>query len=192
MLALHVLCEGSGSRKNNKMTAIEVAEAAAMTTTKANDPITLSVITILGFVIFFIAIGGPIMGLYKDFKKARADNTKSDAESLLYEQLQAQLQQNSNAILKLQEERNEWFKKATLLEHEVEKLKTFEAMVTSMKERLAVKDRVIEARDGEIRSLTRTILEMKDQLHALELRLSRDEANFCNECILKKSHMDAP
>lgn len=146
------------------------------------DPISMVLLTVLGGVVLMIAIGGPIMGLYRDYKKNSAENAKSDAESLLFQQLQQQMTSNSEAIIKLQNERNEWFSKAIALEHEVQKLKAFEAMVNAMKDRLNEKDRVIEARDAEIRTLTRTILQMKDQLHALEIRLNKDEQEGCMAC----------
>ena len=44
-----------------------------------------------------------------------------------------------------------------------------------MKARLAEKDVALEKRDDEIRVLTRTILEMKDSIHELQMRLAKDE-----------------
>ena len=168
------------------------AQAAAETVKTlangSNDPVSATLLTVLGGVILLIAIGGPIMGLYRDYKKNNAENSRSDAESLLYQQLQQQMTSNSDAIIKLQNERNEWFSKAVALEHEVQKLKTFEIMVNGMKDRLNDKDRVIEERDKEIRNLTRTILGMKDQLHALEMRLNKDEQEFCQVCKFKERH----
>lgn len=162
--------------------ALIVAETTRAMSDGSKDPITLSLITVLGAVVLMIAIAGPIMGLYKDYRKNKAENTKSDTEALLFKQLQTQLTSMAEAIIKLQDERNAWFSKALELETEVNKLKTFELMVNTMKEKLNEKDEAIQERELEIRTLTQTILQMKDQLHALELRLYKDEQNFCVTC----------
>jgi hypothetical protein len=55
-------------------------------------------------------------------------------------------------------------------------------MVDAMKTRIDEKDRVIVQREDEIRVLTRNILDMKDRLHTLEMRLARDEQTICEHC----------
>ena len=105
----------------------------------------------------------------------------------MFTNLKSQIDTNTQAIAVLQLERDKWFLKAGKLEMEVERLKSFEQTVESMKVRLNEKDKIIEAREVEIRALMRNILDMKDRIHALELRLQADEAKFCNDCEYKQS-----
>jgi predicted RNase H-like nuclease (RuvC/YqgF family) len=169
------------------MPTTEVASAVIEEASKSHDPIITGLAFVLGVVILLVTISKPIMGLVKDYKKTNVDGAKADAEVSLFDQLSAQIKSNTAAINQLIIEKNEWFVKALSLEHEVERLKTFEVMVNSMKERLNEKDKVIESRDEEIRTLTRAILEMKDRIHALELRLVKDEQQFCHGCVLKET-----
>jgi predicted RNase H-like nuclease (RuvC/YqgF family) len=144
----------------------------------------------LGLVLVMVILAGaisvPILAIFRNFKKTSADASKSTAESVLFEQLQTQLRNNTEAILQLQAEKIEWFKKAMELKVEVDRLKVFEEMVNSMKARLEEKDRIIEARDTDNRQLMQSIIALKDRIHELEMRLNRDEQKFCEGCIFKK------
>jgi predicted RNase H-like nuclease (RuvC/YqgF family) len=173
-------------------------EATALAT-NSQDPIIVGLAFVLAVVIILVAIAKPMMSLVKDYKTAGVESAKAGAESTLFEQLQKQIKTNSEAIALLITEKNEWFKKALELEHEVDRLKVFEEMVNSMKARLAEKDVAIEKRDDEIRALTRVILEMKDSVHTLEMRLAKDEQRgllgcaFRNEsCEMKRRSTDEP
>lgn len=156
-----------------------VIEAASAS---SQDPLILGIAFVAAVVIGLVAIAKPLMGLYREYKKTGAEGAKSEAETFLFTQLQSQITVNTTAIERLQTERNMWFDRAMGLEREIDRLKAFETMVNSMKGRLDEKDRVIEAREAEIRQLTRSILDMKDRLHALELRLLQDEKKLCEHC----------
>lgn len=163
--------------------AIEQAQNAA---TASHDPLVIGIVFVASVVVGLVAIAKPIMGLYREYKKTGAEGAKAEAESSLFTTLQGQIESNSKAIEKLQIERNVWFEKATLLDKEVARLTSFEANFNSMKERLNEKDRIIESRETEIRSLTRSVLDMKDRIHALEMRLVKDEQKFCDGCRYKE------
>jgi predicted RNase H-like nuclease (RuvC/YqgF family) len=158
------------------------AVPAAASVASSQDPLILSITFVAAVVIGLVAIAKPLMGLYREYKKTGTEGAKSEAEVFLFTQLQQQIENNTKAIERLQGERDKWFEKATSLEREIERLRVFEMMVTSMKGRLDEKDLIIEARDTEIRQLTRGILDMKDRIHALELRLLQDEKRLCEHC----------
>lgn len=161
-------------------TAQIASQAASVASSK--DPLILSIVFVLAVVIGLVAIAKPLMGLYREYKKTGMEGAKSEAEAFLFTQLQSQIGNNTRSIERLQEERNKWFEKATQFEREIDRLKVFEKTVASMKARLDEKDQIISMRDAEIRELTRSILSMKDRLHALELRLLQDEIGMCEHC----------
>lgn len=144
-----------------------------------HDPVISGLLYLLGAIIILVTVSTPIMNLVRNYKKNGAENSKSDAESELFERLQQQLITLSGEVEKLKIERNVWFEKAFHLEAEVTRLSNFEKMFESMKGRLDEKDRTISERDDEIRTLMRSVLEMKDRIHLLEMRLSRDEQYLC-------------
>ena len=171
------------------MDSTPVTAAVQAVQSNSSDPLLGGIAFVLAVVIGLIAIAKPLMGLYREYKKtgsegtkAEAESAKSTAETFLYQQLQQQIESNTKAIDKLQTERDRWFEKAVLLEREVNKLKSFEQMVDAMKVRIDEKDRVIAQREDEIRGLTRNILDMKDRLHILEMRLTLDEHRICEHC----------
>ena len=155
-----------------------------------HDPIVVGLAFVLIVVVGVLAIAKPLMSFYREYKKTGVEGTKAEAESALFHTLQQQIELNSVAIAKLEIDKTKWFEKATELEVEVQRLRLFEESVKSMKERLNEKDRIIEARDIEIRSLTHSVLEMKDRIHNLELRTVREEAQFCVDCKYRKAQQN--
>lgn len=147
-----------------------------------SDPLLVSLAWLAAVVIAMVAVGKPLMGLYREYKNTKVEGAKASAEDSLYENLKKQLEANTAAITILQKEKDEWFRKAVHLENEVAKLKVFEAMVESMRERLNEKDKVIEERDTEIRTQMTSILTLTERIHKLEMRLQLDEQQFCKSC----------
>lgn len=169
------------------MNAQEIATIAA----RSNDPVFAGLAWVLGIVMVLYAVSKPLIGIVKDFRNnslesAKADVTeaKSSAEALLYQQLQSQLSMLSEAVEKMRTEKMVWHQKAMEMESEVRRLQTFEAMVTSMKNRLDVKDQLISERDAELRQQNRLILELNDRIHKLEMRVTKDEQQLaqCRIC----------
>ena len=152
------------------------------------DPLVVSIIFVAVCIAAAVGAATPLMGLYRTYKSTRAEGARSEAqqtaaeiEAQIFQQMQVTLAQHAEAIRALQADRDKWFAEAFELKHEVERLKVFEQQAASMKKRLEEKDKLIEERDKEIRELTRVILQMKDRIHALELRLARDENFFRGE-----------
>ena len=157
------------------------------TAVQQNDPFLLGIAFLLAVVVGLVAIAKPLMGLYREYKrtdseiiKAEVDETKSSVEVFLYQQLQQQIEKNTADIHRLQSERDSLFRKATLLEREVERLKSFEAMVNLLKADIKMRDALIAQRDREISELAKVILDMKGELQSFGLRLTRDENTFAS------------
>lgn len=107
----------------------------------------------------------------------------------LYEQLQQQLgdaraeiARLTEKISKVYDERNASREELASLSHRVQQLEECEKTVDILKERLAQKDALIHERDIENKQLMHEILQLKDRIHHLELRLAQDEERFCKEC----------
>lgn len=145
---------------------------------QSNDPLINGLTFTLAVVIIMIAISKPIMGLVREWKASSAENSKSTAESALFDQLQLQIKNLGETVDSLVKEKNLYFERSLKLELEIERLQQIEENFSSMKNRLEEKDKIIESRDTEIRSLTGRILDMSDRIHALELKLAQDELKF--------------
>ena len=152
-----------------------------------HDPIVVGVAFVTLVVIGGLGIAKPLMSFYREYKKTGVEGAKAEAETSLFSTLQVQIEHMSDSIRRLEEDKMKWFERATTLEEEVRRLGVFEESVKAMKDRLNEKDKVIEARDIEIRSLTRSILDMKDRIHNLEMRTVKDEAQFCMDCKFRKA-----
>ena len=160
----------------------------ALNSADKGDPAMSTLAFVLAIVVIAVAIAKPIMSIVRDWKINGVDAQKAESEVCLYEQLRQQLIALANEVEKLRVERNVWYEKALNLENEVKRLQSFEEPFKSMRNRLEDKDKAIQERDVEIRTLTRNILEMKDRLHLLELRLQQDEKKIadCTTCVYKK------
>lgn len=119
---------------------------------------------------------------------SKVDNAHGD----LYAQLSAQLQLANTEIARLNQrigavydERNALKEDLVKLNQRVAALEECEHTVEVLKARLAQKDDQIRERDVENRTLMHEILQLKDRLHHLELRLSQDGAQFCKDCVKK-------
>lgn len=161
---------------------------AALHSADKGDPALSTLAFVLAIVVIAVAIAKPIMSIVRDWKTNGVEAQKAESEVSLYEQLRQQLIALANEVEKLRVERNVWYEKALNLENEVKRLQSFEESFKSMRNRLEDKDKAIQERDVEIRTLTRNILEMKDRLHQLELRLQQDEKKIanCTTCVYKK------
>lgn len=146
------------------------------------DPIFMGLGFVLALVIVLLAVAVPIITLVKSIKDSRTDASKANAETALYEQLRAQIDKNSADIERLSAEKEEWYRRALHLEKEVDRLKLFEESVNNMRKRLDEKDTIIARKDLMLEELNRTIADLKDKIHSLEIRLTQDEQRFCDNC----------
>lgn len=125
--------------------------------------------------VILIMVARPVLSLLKEARSNTVDSAKSDAESYLYTQLKDQVESMMAEINSLKLDREAWFKKAFEMQGEVDRLKQFEKNFESMRQRLNAKDKIIEERDTEVRRLMALILDMKDRIHQLEVRIIKDE-----------------
>lgn len=51
-------------------------------------------------------------------------------------------------------------------------------MIERMKVKLDEKDRIIAERDSEVRGLMKEIIDLKDRIHQLEMRVAQDEQHW--------------
>ena len=124
--------------------------------------------------------------------KMRNSGKVDSVNAGLYEQLQQQLTEARSEIARLTErigvvydERNASREELVSLSHRVQQLEECEKTVDILKERLAQKDALIHERDVENKNLMHEILQLKDRIHHLELRLAQDEERFCQGCTKK-------
>lgn len=149
---------------------------------KSSDPLFSGLAFIIVVVILLALVSKPLIGMINDYKQTNVISARADAESKLYEQLRDQISANSKDITLLKQERDSEARRAQALEDEIErlegeiqKLKHFESMVKGLQAEVQIKDTIISERNAEIRSLTRQIIDLKDRVHSLELRIARDE-----------------
>lgn len=149
---------------------------------KSSDPLFSGLAFIIVVVILLAIVSKPLIGMINDYKQTNVISARADAESKLYEQLRDQISQNSKDIAILKQERDSESRRAQTLEdeierleNEIEKLKRFETRVKELQTEVQAKDAIISERNAEIRTLTRQIIDLKDRVHSLELRIARDE-----------------
>lgn len=71
------------------------------------------------------------------------------------------------------------------LRSKVEHLESCEGTIEILKKKLDLKDQIIAERDIRITKLLEDLMQMKDRVHNLELRLRADEEKFCDGCSFK-------
>jgi DNA repair exonuclease SbcCD ATPase subunit len=171
------------------------AQDIATIASSSGDPVFAGLAWVLGIVMVLYAVSKPLIGIVKDFRSNSVDSAKADAaearsnaEVILYQQLQSQLTLLSDSVEKIRTEKMVWYQKSVELESEVARLQNFEKMVDSMKIRLDNKDGLIAARDAELRQQNRLILELNDRIHKLEMRVTKDEQQLaqCKVCAFKE------
>jgi predicted RNase H-like nuclease (RuvC/YqgF family) len=133
--------------------------------------------------------GGLIVFL---LNKMRNGSKLDNVHGGLYENLKEQLIFAQEEIHELKEEikviynsRNDLKVEVTRLLTRIEGLEACEEAVVKLKQTLDQKDHQIAEHIIENRNLMREILQLKDRIHHLELRLANDEAQFCKDCTKK-------
>jgi predicted nucleic acid-binding Zn-ribbon protein len=104
------------------------------------------------------------------------------AQGALYAQLSEQVKEQKREIDKMYSERIALQNQILDLMLKVDQLERYEKSVDVLKKRLDEKDKVITERDNRIATLMQELLQMKDRVHNLEMRLKADEAAWCDIC----------
>lgn len=108
-------------------------------------------------------------------------------QGALYTQLSEQVKEQKKEIDKMYSERVSLQNQVFELRRKVDQLESYEKSVDVLKKKLDEKDRIIAERDARIAQLMQELLQMKDRVHNLEMRLRADEAAWCEVCQFKKS-----
>lgn len=153
------------------------------------DPILLGA-KWFGLVVAALLVGAaPVMLYLRKYHVDHLANARDEATAEVYETLRQQIRYHGDQIHRLNEERavlqaESLNLRARILELEskeqqLQRLKAqldeSDALNVRLKEKLDSKDEVMEKLAGENRQLIAEILSLKDRVHELELRLSRDE-----------------
>lgn len=101
------------------------------------------------------------------------------AQGVLYQQLAEQVREQRKEIDKMYSERVQMQTSIFELKSNLER---YEALVHTLKEKLDKKDVIIAERDNRIASLMQELLQMKDRVHNLEMRLKSNEERWCDTC----------
>lgn len=163
--------------------AAQKAQEAAL---QSQDPVLVGLGWVFAVILMLIAIAKPVMGILRQYQTNKADGAKDGADAALFKQLQQQIEVNAKDIRQLIDDRNHWHEEYLTLKSRVAHLEGCEAAMDRMKAKLDQKDIELRERDAENRHLMLEIIQLKDRLHALELRLSEDEKSFCSNCEYRK------
>ncbi len=134
---------------------------------------------VAGILILIILIIIPFIVKFWNWSK------EASAQGMLYSQLSEQVQKQRDEIDKVYIQRNILQDTVFELRSKVEHLEVYENTINNLKNRLDLKDVIIAERDTRIHDLLHELLQMKDRVHSLELRLKADEAKFCEDCRYK-------
>ena len=153
------------------------------------DPFLLGV-KWFGLVVAALLVGAaPVMLYLRKYHVDHLANSRDAATAEVYETLRQQIRDHGDQIHRLNEERAVLQAESLSLrarivelegkEHQLNRLKAqiddSEALIVRLKDKLDCKDEVLEKLAGENRQLITEIMSLKDRVHELELRLSRDE-----------------
>ena len=167
----------------------EALPAAINAIPDGGDPFLLGV-KWFGLVVAALLVGAaPVMLYLRKYHVDHLANSRDAATAEVYETLRQQIRDHGDQIHRLNEERAVLQAESLSLrarivelegkEHQLNRLKAqiddSEALIVRLKDKLDCKDEVMEKLAGENRQLINEIMSLKDRVHELELRLSRDE-----------------
>ena len=167
----------------------EVLPAAITAIPDGGDPFLMGVKWFGLVVAAFLVGAAPIMLYLRKYHVDHVANSRDAATAEVYETLRQQIRDHGDQIHRLNEERATLQAESLSLrarivelegkEHQLNRLKAqlddSEALIARLKEKLDGKDELLEKLSTENRQLITEIMALKDRVHELELRLSRDE-----------------
>lgn len=115
---------------------------------------------------------------------------ETSAQGLLYSQLSEMVQKQRQELDTMYIQRNVLQEQVFELRTKVEHLESAEGMIEILKRKLDQKDHIITERDTRITKLLEELMQMKDRVHNLELRLRADEDKFCDGCTFRKGKLN--
>ena len=137
---------------------------------------------IVAVVVAVLAAAFPLMKLVRMWNTDKAENSKSSAESLLYDRLKDQIDTLQGEITKLLDENHKQRQTIGELEARIKRLEGYEETVERLKKKLDEKDVNLQQRELKIHELFDVILtkdneitDLRNRIKALEERISKDE-----------------
>lgn len=152
------------------------------------DPTTAAVITtvsgtssggILAILVVLLLVIIPFIVKFWNWSK------ETSAQGILYQQLSEMVQKQRQELDTMYIQRNVLQEQVFELRSKVEHLESCEGTIEILKKKLDLKDQIIAERDIRITKLLEDLMQMKDRVHNLELRLRADEEKFCDGCSFK-------
>lgn len=108
-----------------------------------------------------------------------------DNQRELYTQLHELVIQQRKEIDGLYSQRSELQNELFALKKKVDHLEECETTIQALKAKLDQKDSIIAERDARITSLIGELMQMKERVHKLEIKLKSNDLMFCDECVFK-------
>ena len=127
---------------------------------------------VLGVILLVLLALVPVVVKFWNWSK------ETSAQGLLYQQLSEMVQKQRTELDTMYVQRNVLQEQMFELRAKVERLEGCESTVEVLKKKLDEKDQIIAERDTRITKLLEDLMQMKDRVHSLELRLAKDEAHF--------------
>ena len=127
-------------------------------------------------------VGYTVMRLMRSWGMTKTNGAKASAESSLYETLREQIEGHAELIATLQSDKSEWVSQRAELIERVKQLEKIEAQNEILKEKLDTKDNQLAELISEIVRKTTEITELRERVHVLEMRLAKDENEWCKDC----------
>jgi peptidoglycan hydrolase CwlO-like protein len=117
---------------------------------------------------------------------------EASAQGMLYQQLSEMVQTQRKELDDLYDSWKRDQEEIFELRHKVDNLEKSEQLIETLKVKLDEKDRIIAERDSRIAGLLQDLLQMKDRVHKLEIRLKADENKWCDNCEFKNTQYVPP
>lgn len=106
---------------------------------------------------------------------------ETSAQGLLYQQLSEMVRQQRKEIDGLYSERSKLKDEMFDLKHKVSSLEGYEKVVDVLKLKLDEKDKIISERNQRVEELLEELVQLKERIHTLEMRLKEDEIRYMNK-----------
>ena len=171
--------------------------AAAVMSTAPNDPFIDFMKWAVAILLLILVGAKPLLSYIRQSSEVKADNSKDNAEGVLYTHLAEQVREYRALADEAIDERNKLLIRVTEMEYRMEQFAEMQARFVSIQRRIEKKDETISmliAQGNEERVKFMQILEAKDQRYAtleashreLEARVSRDETRLGVICPLQR------
>lgn len=127
--------------------------------------------------------------LWQVISKVRKNSAQDGAETKLYDNLGHENDRLIERIRKLEETKDSCNSELQAVKAQLTQINIIEMENVHLRERINEKDRELERRNQQVEDMIarlsdreKTILELTNRVHTLELRLATDQQKFCADC----------